>query len=270
MPTAFATQAENLLAGTFLARAVYGAEYIASEFWVGGDDDAEKADDYRGYVESQGDWQVLDASDLSTFNDRGGDAGFTANGLYDARVLTDSTSSFDAQGLLAVKDGNTLVITFRGTDGKDPAVETGQAFTGYGLAQHYKGFKPLINAALDYLKAHPEITDVVVSGHSLGGAVADVFTLVDADRFEAVRPGHVTIVSLASSGVPPDLANYITGIDPSAATIVDKVVLDAFGVEVTTKEITDIHRPAGYFSITNSEDRPHFASYFPTFRRISG
>ena len=202
---------ENVLTGMFVARAIYGAEYIDSAFWAGGDNDAEKADDYRGYVESQGNWKVLDESDFASFNDRGGEAGFTRNGLYDAKVYGPGSSSYDAQGLLSVKDGDTLVLTFRGTDGKDPAVENGQAFTGAGLSSHYKAFRPLINAAYQYLQDHPGITDVVVSGHSLGGALADVFALVDAERFRDLRPGGLTIVSVASSGVPKDLPFYKIG-----------------------------------------------------------
>ena len=254
---------ENVLTGMFLARAIYGAEYIDSAFWAGGDNDAEKADDYRGYVESQGNWKVLDESDFASFNDRGGEAGFTRNGLYDAKVYGPGSSSYDAQGLLSVKDGGTLVLTFRGTDGKDPAVENGQAFTGAGLSSHYKAFRPLINAAYQYLQDHPGITDVVVSGHSLGGALADVFALTDAARFRELRPDGLSIVSVASSGIPKDLPFYLGGIDQDAATLVDKVIVDVFGVEFVTQEIRKLHLPDDYISISNTEDRAHFADDFP-------
>ena len=188
---------------------------------------------------------------------------FTANGLYDARVFAPATSTFDAQGLLAVKDGDTLVLTFRGTDGEDPAVVSGQAFTGAGMAAHYKAFKPLINAAYAYLQSHPEITDVVISGHSLGAAMVDVFTLVDAARFRALRPDGLTIVSVASSGVPKDLADFLGGIDTTAATIVDKVITDVFGVEFVHHVIKALHLPDDYISITNAGDRAHFPNNYP-------
>lgn len=253
--------AEQVLTGAFLARAAYGAEYIAPQFWVDGDNDAEKADDYRGYLASQG-FDLLDAADLPAFNDKGGDARFTTGGLYDARVNTLTTNSFDAQGLLAVKGGNTLVLSFRGTDGEDPAVVSGQTFTGQGVAANYKAFRPLIDAAYDYVAAHPEITDIVVSGHSLGGALADVFALCDADRFRALRPDHLTIVSLGSSGVPPDLADHLSGIDAGTATIV-KHVTEVLGVKIITHEITEIFRPADYISIANTGDRAHFPNNYP-------
>ena len=258
-------QSKQVLAGMFLARAVYGGEYIDQAYNIGGDDDAEKADDYRGYIESQtvGNWQVLDAADLPTFKFRGGDAEFTSNGLYNARVDSGSTSTFDAQGLLAIENGDTLVMTFRGTDGQDPAVEDGQAFTGSGAASHYKGFKSLIDAAHDYVDTHPEITDIVVSGHSLGGAMVDIFTLVDAARFRALRPDHLTIVSLASSGVPPDLPLFMNNIDKSAA-VIEKIPL--IGLEY----IKDLIRPDDYISIANSEDRVRFADHFPDIPEAPG
>lgn len=258
-----AANSGNVLTGMFMARAIYGAEYIDSKFWVGGDNDAEKNDDYRGYIQSQGDWKVLDESDLASFNHRGGDAGFTKNGLYDARVYGPNSSTFDAQGMLSVKDGDTLVLTFRGTDGKDPAVENGQAFTGAGLSSHYKAFKPLINAAWQYLRDHPEITNMVVSGHSLGGALTDVFTLVDADRFRDLRPDGLTIVSVASSGIPIDLPLYMGGIDLHVAKLVDKVIVDVFGVEFITQEIRKLELPDDYISIANTMDRAHFPNDFP-------
>ncbi len=264
-------QAGEVLAGAFLARAVYGGEYIDAAFNVGGDNDAELADDYRGYLASQGQsqWQLLSAADLPTFNNLGGDATFTAGGLYNARVDTGLTNSFDAQGLLAVQ-GDTLVLTFRGTDGKDPAVQSGQAFTGNALAENYKAFRPLIDAARDYLAAHSEIHNVVVSGHSLGGAMADIFALTDATDFRALRPDGLTIVSLASSGVAPDLPQYLGGIDPAFATIEKKTVISAFGIKIKLPFITSLTLPSDYISIADNEDRVRFAKNFPDIPEAAG
>ncbi len=253
-------QAALIQAGAFLARSTYGAEYISRKFWVDGDGEAEKKDDYRGYVDGTAGWKLLDASDLPDFNDRGGDAGFTKNGLYDARVIGIVRASFDAQGLLAVKDGNTLVLAFRGTDGEDPAVESGQAWTGLGLAQQYKAFRPLIEAALDYVASHDEITDVVVSGHSLGGALADVFAIRDADRFEQLRPDHVTVVSLGSSGIPRSLPVFLDGIDQ------ERVTMDGGPIPSIVKLLA----PDGYFSFANTQDRAHFPDSYPNVPETPG
>jgi pimeloyl-ACP methyl ester carboxylesterase len=187
--------ASQVLAGAFLARAVYGGEYIQPEYDLGPDDDAEKADDYRGYLASVGSWSVWDDTDITHVINLGADAKFTGGGLYNARV--ELTNTFDAQALVAVENCSRLVLAFRGTDGKDPAL-TGQAFTGEGLASHYEAFAPLIDALYDYMVNHPEITEIVVSGHSLGGALVDVFTLTDAERFRALRPDGLTLVSLGS------------------------------------------------------------------------
>ena len=258
MSVDLSTKSGQVLTGMFMARAIYGAEYVDQAFWVGGDNDAEKADDYRGYIESQGNFKLLDTSDLPTFDTLGGKAYFTKNGLYDAKVHGPLVSSFYSQGLLAVKDGDTLVLTFRGTDGKDPAVENGQAWTGAGLSTHYKGFKSLIDAAYDYVRDHSEIENIVVSGHSLGGALVDVFTLIDAARFRNLRPDGLTLVSVASSGVPEDLSVYMGGIHRNAVKLVNKVIVDIFGVEIVIKVIDELIVPDDYISIANTRDRAHF------------
>src|SRR5438034_10602218 len=115
-------------------------------------------------------------------------------------------------------------MSFRGTDPKDPAVLSGQAFICSSLAANYEAFAPMIAAAKDYLAAHPEIERVVVSGHSLGGAMADIFALTDAADFRALRPDGVTIVSIASSGISPDLPQFLDGIDENLATIDNGVI----------------------------------------------
>jgi Ca2+-binding RTX toxin-like protein len=262
------SQIQLVLDGTFLARAVYGGTNLPDAYNVAGDNDAQRADDYRGYIESQGPgWHLIDQAALPTF-DGGSKAGFTAGGLYNAEVDTLTTSSHDAQGLLAV-DGDTLILTFRGTDGEDPSVVSGQAFTGQGLAANYKAFRPLINAAYDYVQSHPEIHNIVVSGHSLGGAMVDIFAMEDAARFRALRPDGLTMVSLASSGISPDLAEYMGGLDPSVADIkVYKVSL--FGVTVTVHEIVGLNLPSDYISIADSQDRVRYAKHFPDVPEADG
>ena len=256
------TMAPEVLAGSFLAHAVYGGEYIDPAFNLPGDNDDELNDDYRGYLASQQPgWQLLTSTEMTSFNSHGGDAYFTAGGLYNARAFTGTTHSFDAQGLVAV-EGDTLVMTFRGTDLEDPAVLSGQAFTGAGLAANYKAFKPMIDAVYDYIASHPDIHKIVVSGHSLGGAMADIFALADAARFRALLPGGLTIVSLASSGVSPDLPQFLGGLDPSAATIT-KHVVEILGINVKVPMIDSLTTPADHISISNAGDRAHFPNNYP-------
>ena len=45
----------------------------------------------------------------------------------------------------------------------------------------------------------------MVSGHSLGGAMADLFAIVDGERFAALSGSDLAIVSLASPGLDPDV-----------------------------------------------------------------
>ncbi len=269
MAVDIAADAEYILDGVFLARAVYGGTSIASAFNVTTDNDRQLADDYRGYVASQGSavWKLLAAADLPAFDGKGF-ATFTAGGLYTAFVDTVVTNSNDAQGLLAVQ-GDTLVLSFRGTDGEDPAVETGQAFVGASLAEHYKAFRPLINGALSYLAAYPEVQHVVVSGHSLGGALVDVFALVDAGKFRTLRPGGLTMVSTGSSGVPPDLPEFIKNIDETAATIEDKTITVG-GVTIHIRKIVDLFLPPDYVAIANADDRVRFSEDHPDIPEALG
>jgi hypothetical protein len=93
--------------------------------------------------------------------------------------------------------GRTLHLVFRGTDadlGKD-----GEAGTAQGQSRYFGQLIPLIEAALAYA-ADPAngVTEVVVSGHSLGGSMADLFALYYGAEFAAL-PG-VAAGRLASVG----------------------------------------------------------------------
>ena len=100
------------------------------------------------------------------------------------------TDSNDAQGLVAV-EGKTLVMTFRGTDPKDPAVLSGQAFIGSSLAANYEAFAPMIAAAKDYLGAHPEIERVRGFGPQPRRRHGGHFRVDRAAEFRGIRPDGV-------------------------------------------------------------------------------
>lgn len=255
-----AKAATDALAGLFMAMTVYGGTNLPPAYDVADGNGAQRADKYRDYLATQG-WQVFDQTQLTTFNG-GGTAAFTTGGLYNAKVDTLTTHSDDAQGLVAVQ-GDRLVMAFRGTDPADPSVTSGQAFLAVSLAANYKAFAPLRSAVLDYLKAHPEITHVVVSGHSLGGALVDLFTVKDASAFRAVLPtGGLTIETIASSGLPPDLPQYTKGLDTSVATIEMKTIISIGGFKVKAPFITALMPPSGYIAIATAQDRVRWAKDF--------
>jgi hypothetical protein len=99
------------------------------------------------------------------------------------------------------KNSDTLVLTFRGTDAVDKAILGGQAWSGDGQYLHYEAFRPLIDKVYAYAQAHSDIKHIVVSGHSLGGAMADIFSAVDGQRFDALPNSDLTVVSMASAGL---------------------------------------------------------------------
>ncbi|MGZ4956303.1 MAG: DUF4347 domain-containing protein [Methylobacter sp.] len=172
--------------------------------------------------------------------------------LGDSNALL--AQSFDSAG-----DG-TLALTFRGTDTFDDALFGGQTWTGNGAYLHYEAFRPLINAAYEY--AHNpdnKIKHIVVSGHSLGGAMADIFTLVDASRFAAIDLSDLTIVSIASPGLDPDTifdttADFGFGdrYDNSIATP-SNTILDP-NLQLDTQGISTF-----YHGFAHDRDRVYFA-----------
>jgi murein DD-endopeptidase MepM/ murein hydrolase activator NlpD len=271
-------RADEVRIGSFLATAVYGDSAIDA-FYRGAADDNGIDDDYHRYLQRSG-WDVLTAADLGVHfqsehylgyfvrpgwdGDVSAKGEFTSGGLYQGRLLEGffSNEPWDAQGLLAagrLPDGaRTLALAFRGTDKDDQAVSEGQAWTGNGQFRHYEMFRPLIEAALNYIAAnnavHPpgsaeRFEKLVVSGHSLGGVMADVFTAIDAERARSLGI-EVTIVSLASAGLDPDLFTD----PPGGFTYGGSGRVDTSVVTVSGDSIS-LTAPAGYIGFAHSEDR---------------
>lgn len=213
--------ASDVKLATFLARTVYGIDDIPDE-WRDDSTVNGLGDDYTGYLDSVG-FKVLtdrDFGDLFRPVDElakfyGGDNadGDYEGGLFagDQGLAFADSDKWQAQGLVAEgydEDGKkTLTLTFRGTDGSDFLESlAGQAWTGDGLYDYYESMRPLIEAALAYANDSANgIEKVLVTGHSLGGATADAFAMVDAHRLKASV--DLTVVALASPGV--DL-NFLT------------------------------------------------------------
>lgn len=236
---------------------VYGGHNLPPAYMVGDGNGPQRDDNYRGYLTTQG-WELLDQTQLMTFTG-GTTAEFRTGGLYNARVKVKIfgitiSNSWDAQGLVAVQ-GDRLVLSFRGTDPADPSVQSGQAFLAPALSANYKAFGPLISATRDYVAAHPQIKHVVVSGHSLGGALVDTFAAKDAASFRAILPaGGLTLEAIASSGIPPDLPQYLPGFDSTTARIANT----AAGAPL----IAAVAPPDDYIAFANDRDRVRWAKDF--------
>ncbi len=178
------------------------------------------------------------------------DAHFNGTALYEAIPDTaDLFEDYDAQGVVleTVVNGEKIVtLAFRGTDSNDDAFLDGQTFDEEGIFAHYDAFSPLISALEKYITDN-SIDRLIVTGHSLGGTMADVFTLVDSQRFRDIPGIDLTVVSLASAGFNPDIAELFDTIDPRIADINYNFILN--------DEVTKLYIPDFYIGISHSEDR---------------
>lgn len=279
---------ETLRTGMFMARAVYGDSNIAAEFRGENPNDVGMDDLYINYLKTQG-WSLVEGKDLMNYvsgiedlssfwednyfwenrfegNNKynslkeaiyGNWVKYTIGGLYNTE---------DAQALVAVKDG-VLSLSFRGTDAQDPAA-SGQAWTGNGLFNHYNMHRPLIDAVLGYVKDNKNnIEKVIVSGHSLGGAMADVFTVVDGQHF--INSGiNLQVTSFASPGLAPSLLLEFDKMSGFRGIIDEDIVkyktitsirkdYTGYEREVVQTYVDKIQPPDWYFGLSHNQDRVH-------------
>ncbi|MCB1358112.1 MAG: hypothetical protein KDK53_17030 [Maritimibacter sp.] len=120
------------------------------------------------------------------------DLHFLSSAELDASVGTEApTAQFPRAGLddgiytnlnaaaLVARTDDALFLSFRGTNDNTspgegiPDTPDGRHWIPKG--QHWDLFDPLMTALVEYLGNHGEITDVYVSGHSLGGAMVEAF-----------------------------------------------------------------------------------------------
>jgi uncharacterized delta-60 repeat protein len=107
-------------------------------------------------------------------------AGFTAayiyrynNGFYVAWETNSFGQSFSSVALVS-RSADALFLAFRGTDGNG-SEGSDWYDDGFAMTPHYERYSALTKGIADYLLAHPEIKNVYVTGHSLGGQMATMF-----------------------------------------------------------------------------------------------
>ena len=247
-------------------------------------------------VQTGGNWTAAWITELAKWEGESGDrhAQFSEGGLYHAYIgaafhddqytsgakykelvdyanqpsLTqpgDDAWFGNSNALVAVNDG-TLVLAFRGTDSFDAALEAAQTWSGDGLYLHYEAFRPLIDTVYDYAaNSANSIQHVVVSGHSLGGAMADLFAIVDGKRFADLSGSDLAIVSLASPGID---AHVIT--EPAILFgYQDKYDHELVRVNYTRLDSIELQNPEWfskyYFGFSHDRDRVYYAEEGETY-----
>src|SRR5215813_621369 len=139
-----------------------------------------------------------------------------ANGLFQNQNAAGFVARNDATGELA--------IVFRGTHFAPslPGIVNGLedvAEATFAPDLHYQKLQPLISAAIAYANDPANhVTSVAVTGHSLGGEMAELFATKGALGAGGLNlpPEAISIVTFGSPGVPPGRA--------APATLQDRIL----------------------------------------------
>lgn len=157
---------------------------------------------------------VLAADAYSQNPAKGLPAGFTADNLPGLHMHNGlfADGAGEAAVSLGVLDGDqVMVVAFRGTDDRQDWIHDLRDINAV-----YPNFQPLVSAVEDYADAGGK---VVVVGHSLGGAIAQIFMSEHAgdDHYRAVTFGSPGALPQAGVfAVAPDtrITNYQVSDDP--------------------------------------------------------
>ena len=185
-------------------------------------------------------------------------------GLFRNNYVSDGLTEtpFTAAGAVALttlkenETGNTLYLTFRGSDADGPRAD-GEAGTSAGLKRYYGQLRELIDQVYAYA-SNPDndVTEVVVSGHSLGGAIADIFALYDGKRFAEIDGVKLSVVALGSSGIDPRLLAAMPGYDQDM-------------VEIGRRGAITLNTPGWYFQYDQAKDIVRNPDQYDNFRHAS-
>ncbi len=136
---------------------------------------------------------LLNAVDMPTLTPvNSGNPDFPATGL-DSGLYTNLNGA-----ALVARSDDALFIAFRGSNDIDGGIGSSpdsKQWAGNKKADHWKLFADLDAAIKTYLAAHPDVTKVYVTGHSLGGGMVNAFmaantgSIYDAVSFGSIRYG---------------------------------------------------------------------------------
>lgn len=114
----------------------------------------------------QADWSILKAADLGQSNE-GTIAGTNKNWFLENEGIYHCENA----AAIVVRCGDAVVLSFRGTNDNDNGgLSTGDVSDWTNMADHYAELIPFIDSVDSYIRNN-DVTNVYVTGHSLGGAM---------------------------------------------------------------------------------------------------
>ena len=125
------------------------------------------------------------------------------DGFYQAEGIATPSSEANALVLSGVVNGKTtLCVDFRGTD---QAADIGD-YANF-VNQHYAKFLPLVNALKQYA-ATGGFQQILIDGHSLGAAMAQIFA---NDLSKVVSSSNIQVFTFGSPGaeIPSNVTNQV-------------------------------------------------------------
>lgn len=144
-------------------------------------------------------WHAVSAIELGIrpADDDEGDVRYSfVNGVYQAEASGSFTNNSQADAMLLsglIGGQQTLAVIFRGTD------QLADVLDYDDFRSHYAKYQPLIAGIQDYLTETPGVTQVLISGHSLGGAMAQLLTN-DLGDWDAVSGHALRTFTIGSAG----------------------------------------------------------------------